>query len=200
MELRVGDPTLISEDDFRRGEFFGRFSVDTADSVSFPRRGSLASIEWRASRQRPLSADADFDQLLISGAHAKTWGRYTLLTTLRYDATISGRAPDSRLFRMGGFFDISGINRNQLSGQHAARLGASYYRRIGDLALFPAFAGISLELGNVWDSRDDISARDSIFGGSFWGGVSTPVGPVYVGYGRAEGGEAAFYVALGRVF
>ena len=170
------------------------------DSISFPREGSQAVLEWRASRQRPLEADADFDQMLFSGSYAKTWGRYTLLTTLRWDATISGTAPDSRLFRMGGFFDISGLNRNQLSGQHATRLGAAYYRRIGDLALFPAFAGMSIELGNAWASREDISSRDSILGGSFWAGVDTPVGPTYVGYGRAEGGEDAFYVSLGRVF
>ncbi|HSC14473.1 MAG TPA: hypothetical protein VLI71_05110, partial [Gammaproteobacteria bacterium] len=199
-DLRVGDPTFINEEEFQRGEFFARFSVDTMDSASFPREGSVGSIEWRASRQRPLLADADFDQLLFSGLRAKTWGRHTLLGSLRYDTTISGEATDSRLFRMGGFFDISGINRNQLSGQHAARVGASYYRRIGDLALFPAFAGVSVELGNTWVSREDISARGSVLGGSFWGGVSTPVGPIYVGYGRAEGGEDAFYVTLGRVF
>jgi NTE family protein len=135
----------------------------------------------------------------MAASYAKTWGRHTVLTTMRYDATISGQAANSRLFRMGGFFDISGINRNQLSGEHAARLGAAYYRRIGDLALFPAFAGMSLELGNVWQSRADISAPDSIFGGSFWAGVDTPVGPIYLGYGRAEGGEDAFYIALGRI-
>ena len=84
---------FISEEDFRRGEFFGRFSVDTMDSVSFPREGSSASLEWRVSRQRPLEADADFDQLLARGSYAKTWGRHTVLTTLRYDATISGRRP-----------------------------------------------------------------------------------------------------------
>jgi NTE family protein len=199
-DLRVGDPTQISEEEFRRGEFFGRFSVDTMDSVSFPREGAQTVLEWRASRQQLLDADADFDQLLISGSYAKTWGRHTLLTTLRWDATVSGTAADSRLFRMGGFFDISGLNRNQLSGQHATRVGAAYYRRIGDLALFPAFAGMSLEIGNVWESREDISSDDSIVGGSFWAGVDTPVGPVYVGYGRAEGGEDAFYISLGRVF
>lgn len=199
-ELRVGDPAYIPQDDFRRGEFFGRFAIDTMDGVAFPRMGSLASVEWRASRLRPFAADAEFDQLLIAGAHARTWGRYTLLGTLRYDATISGEASASRLFRMGGFLDISGLNRNQLFGQHATRLGASWYRRIGDLALFPAFAGFSVELGNVWESRSDINAADSILGGSFWAGVSTPVGPVYFGYGRAEGGEDAFYVSLGRIF
>jgi NTE family protein len=199
-DLRVGDPTQLSEEVFRRGEFFGRFSVDTMDSVSFPREGSQLSLEWRASRQRFLEADADFDQLLLAASYAKTWGRHTVLTTLRWDATVSGTAADSRLFRMGGFFDISGLNRNQLSGQHATRVGMAYYRRIGDLALFPAFAGASLELGNAWQSREDISSNDAILGGSFWAGVDTPVGPVYVGYGRAEGGEDAFYISLGRVF
>jgi NTE family protein len=199
-DLRVGDPAYISEDAFRRGEFFGRFSVDTMDSVSFPREGAQAMIEWRASRQQLLEADADFDQLLLSASYAKTWGRHTMLTSLRWDATVSGVAADSRLYRMGGFFDISGLNRNQLSGQHATRVGAAYYRRIGDLTLFPAFAGMSIELGNVWDTREDISAGDAVLGGSFWAGVDTPVGPVYVGYGRAEGGEDAFYVSLGRVF
>jgi NTE family protein len=199
-KLRVGDASLLPPEDFRLGEFFGRFSVDTMDSVSFPRQGTLASVEWQGSRQRGLSADADFDQLLVSAAHAKTWGRHTILTSLRYDATVSGVAPVSQLFRMGGFFDLSGINRNELSGQYAARLGASYYRRIGDFVLFPAFAGVTLEVGNTWESRGDISLKSSIVGGSFWGGISTPIGPVYVGYGRAEGGADAFYVSLGRVF
>ena len=199
-DLRVGDPTYISEEEFRRGEYFGRFSVDTMDSVAFPREGSQLSLEYRASRQRLLEADADFDQLLLAASYAKTWGRHTVLTRLRWDATVSGIAADSRLFRIGGFFDISGINRNQFAGQHATRIGAAYYRRIGNLALFPAFVGASMELGNAWVSREDISSRDSILGGSFWAGVDTPVGPIYVGYGRAEGGEDAFYVSLGRVF
>jgi NTE family protein len=199
-ELRVGDPTFLTDPDFRRGEFFGRFAVDTMDDIAFPRAGSLTSIEWRGSRPDPLHADAEFDQLLLEGAHAKTWGRHTVLATYRYDATISGTAPLDRLFRMGGFFDISGLNRNQLSGQHAIRAGAAYYRRIGDLALFPAFAGVSMELGNVFATRSDISTTNSIFGASFWAGVSTPIGPVYVGYGRADTGQDAFYVFLGRIF
>ena len=59
---------------------------------------------------------------------------------------------------------------------------------------------MSVELGNVWQSRADISASDSLLGGSFWAGVDTPVGPVYVAYGFAEGGEDAFYISLGRIF
>ena len=198
-KLVVGDPSTLPEPKFERGEMFGRFEVDTLDNVSFPRSGTVVQTEWRGSRSY-LGSDAQFDQVQLQGVHANTWGRHTLLTTFRYDATISGEAPLNRLFTMGGFLDLSGLNHNQLSGQNATRIGAAYYRRIGDLALFPAYAGVSLELGNVWQSRSDISAHDSILGASLWAGVQTPVGPVYVGYGRAEGGASAFYVFLGRIF
>jgi NTE family protein len=200
VEVRVGNPELVPDEDYTRADVFTRFAVDTMDSVAFPRAGTLASIEWRGARHDSQSADVDFDQLLLSAAHAKTWGRHTALATFRYDATVSGQAPLNGLFRLGGFFDLSGLNKNQLSGQYAMRIGGSYYRRIGDLALFPAFAGVSVELGNVWNDRSEIGADDTILGGSFWAGVSTPVGPVYVGIGRAEGGENAFYVTLGRIF
>jgi NTE family protein len=199
-ELRVGNPLTFNDFDYRRGELFARLSVDTLDDIAFPRSGVIAEIEWRGSQTSLLSADADYDQVSINSGFAKSWGRHTLLSTLRYDATISGSAPLYQQYRFGGFFDLSGLNRNQLNGQFATRIGASYYRRIGDLALFPAFAGFSVELGNVWNSRSEISFDKSLLGGSLWAGVDTPVGPVYVAYGLAEDGDDAFYVFLGRIF
>jgi len=123
-----------------------------------------------------------------------------LLSRFRYDVTSDGIAPVSSLYRLGGFLDLSGLNQNELSGQNAARVGAVFYRRINNLAFLPAFAGVSLEFGNVWNNRSDISARDSILGGSIWVGAETPVGPIYVAYGRAEGDAGAFYVFLGQPF
>jgi len=198
-KLHVGDGQNIPPPDYSRAELFVRFSADTLDNIAFPLEGTLTMVEWRTS-SGTLGADDDYDQLSMSAAHAKTWGRHTLLSTLRYDVTTSGDPPLDRRFRLGGFLDLSGLAQEQLIGKYAARLGASYYRRIGDLALFPAFAGISVELGNAWGARDDISLGDTIWGGSIWAGVDTPVGPIYVGYGRAEGDRDAVYVHLGRAF
>jgi len=198
--LRVGDPAAVPFDSFHRGEYFARFSVDTLDSISFPREGTFATFEWRGSRPGALGSEHDYDQLLIGTAHAETWGRHTLLATVRYDATVSGRTPVFGLFGLGGFRDLSGFNSRELTGQHVARLGASYYRRIGDLALFPAFVGFSAEVGNAWASRSDISLERSIWGGSLWAGVDTPAGSVFFAYGNAEGGDDAFYIFLGRLF
>ena len=198
--LHVGEAVNVPPPDYSRGEFFLRFSADTFDNIAFPRSGVLATAEWRTSSPGALSADDDYGQLLVDASYAKTWGRHTFLSTLRYDATVSGTPPLDRAFRIGGFLDLSGLAEEQLIGKYAMRIGASYYRRIGDLALFPAFAGITVELGNAWDARDDVSFGDALLGGSIWAGVDTPVGPIYVGYGRTENDLDAAYVHLGRAF
>ena len=198
--LHVGDPAAVPYDDFHRGEFYARFSVDTLDNISFPRAGTFATFEWRGSNESLLGAGHEYDQLSVSAAHAWSWDRHTLLSTVRHDATISGSSPLYSRFYLGGFRDLSGFNSRQLTAPHVSRLGASYYRRIGDLALFPAFAGISVEVGNAWQSRSDISLNRSLWGASIWAGVDTPAGPVFLAYGSTENGEDAFYAFLGRLF
>jgi NTE family protein len=198
--LRVGDPAAVPYDSFHRGEVFARFSVDTLDNISFPREGTFAIAEWRGSNMSVLAGDDDYGQVVVNVVHAKTWGPHTLLSTLRWDATISGRSPVYGLFGLGGFRDLSGFNSQEITGQNVARLGGSYYRRVGNLPLFPAFVGASVEVGNVWERRSEISLTDSIWGGSLWAGVDTPAGPVFLAYGSSEGGNHAFYVLLGRLF
>ena len=198
--VQVGDPALLPEERFRKGEIFGRFSVDTIDSVTFPTDGFFGSVEWIGSMSDRLSADADYDQIRLNANYAKTWNRYTLVSTLRYDTTINGTTPIYSIFDLGGLFDLSGLDRNQLTGQHAARIGGIFYRRLNDLAVLPAFAGFSLEYGGVWEDRDAIGAAGARLGGSIWVGVDSPIGPVYAAYGRAEGGQDAFYLFLGRIF
>jgi len=200
VDLEVGDPTRITEGRFHGGEYFARWSADTLDSVAFPRSGINSTLEWRASRPATLSSDAKFDQVSLAVGIAKTWDRYTLLSTARYDTTIEGVAPLTSSFRMGGLFDLSGFGRQTLSGQHAARVGASFYRRVNNLALFPAFVGLSLEYGNVWNTRSEINWGSALLGGSIWIGIDTPIGPIYGAYGRAREGASQFYLVLGRVF
>lgn len=199
-ELRVGDPAAVPFGSFHRGELFTRFSIDTLDNLSFPQEGTLATLEWRGSNSSVLGADDDYDQLLVNLSHAWTRQRSTVLASVRHEVTISGQTPLFGLFGLGGFRDLSGLHAFQFTGQHLSRVGASYYRRIGNLALFPAFVGVSAELGNVWSSRGDISARSAIWGGSLWAGVDTPAGPLFLAYGSAEGGQDAFYISMGRLF
>ena len=76
----------------------------------------------------------------------------------------------------------------------------AYYYRLNDLDLLPAYAGITLEAGNVWDQSDDIGLDDLRYSGSLFLGVDSPLGPAYLALGYADSGDVAAYFYLGNPF
>jgi NTE family protein len=147
-----------------------------------------------------LGSDTEFDQLQLGFSTANSWGRNTLLTGIRYGTTFNGQAPLQRHYRLGGFLNLSGLNPDELSGQHTGIATLAYYRRIGDIALLPTYIGATAELGNTWQDESDISLDSSIFAGSVFVGVDTILGPIYMAVGLAEGGQSALYFYVGRTF
>jgi len=161
----------------------------------------LANWSWTESLES-LGADANFTQsyLQVSGAHS--WGRHTVLLGARATYTADGQAPVSYLVRSGGFFNLSGFTQDEFAGQHEILLRAGYYQRLGNVQWLPAYAGFSLEYGNVYEDRDDISLApgDALGAGSVFVGVDTILGPIYLAYGHAEQGNNGLYLFLGRLF
>lgn len=198
VERQIGDPSL-PEFDFTRGEFFVRLALDEWDSLNFPRHGTIAGAEWLGSRGA-LGADDTFDQVRLNAGFAYTHDRTTLLLNGFYNATVSGTAPIQSEFRLGGFGQLSGLGANEISGQHSALVVASAYRQVTDFALLPVYFGLTYERGNAWQQRSDMSLGDAISTGSVWLGTDTVLGPVYVSYGRAEGGRESIYFFMGRPF
>ena len=145
-----------------------------------------------ASREA-IGGDEDFDQLLFSVTGPYAWGRNTVLGSIFYQTTLADDAPIQSLFTAGGFLRLSGLVQDELAGQHFALLRAIYYRQFGERF----YAGASAELGNVWQNSSDIGFNDAISAGSVFVGADTPVGPFYLGYGRAEGGRQSVYLFLG---
>jgi NTE family protein len=76
----------------------------------------------------------------------------------------------------------------------ATRAPANSYVNIGR----GIFAGGSIETGNVWQQRNDVSASGLRTAGSVFLAADTWVGPFYLAYGRTSGGQSSFYVYLGR--
>jgi NTE family protein len=196
-DVRVGEPK--PHESFDLGEAFLDFAIDRLDNRNFPRHGTFGAVRWIGARES-LGSDVGFDQLSAGFSAANSWGRNTLLAGIRYGTTFSGRAPRERLYRLGGFFNLSGLNPDELTGQHLGIANLAYYRRVGDIALLPTYIGATVELGNTWQDRSDISLDNSIFAGSAFIGVDTFIGPVYTAFGLAEGGQRALYFYVGRTF
>ena len=52
----------------------------------------------------------------------------------------------------------------------------------------------------MWNSGRDISVESSFTAGSVYVGVESFLGPIFLGYGMAEGGNDMFYLQLGSTF
>ena len=204
--LQVGDPDdpgLPPRTEFDRGELMSRFSVDLLDDVYFPRHGDLVTLQWNGPREN-LGADANADRLSFDWTHAHSWNRNTLILSAAGGAHVSGPTDQVQdWYSLGGLFNLSGLSPDQISGPQFGITRAIVYRRIGNgqegLFDVPTYVGFSLELGNVWQRRSDVSVESALINGSAFVGFDTFLGPIYVAAGFGESGDRTFYLLLGRI-
>ena len=194
----------IPSSDFDIGGYVVSWDFDTYNNVYFPKRGTRASISWVGQRE---SAGASFDVDIVKGGFgtAKTWGNHTFIAGVTLQSQLKDVQGAQNLLTTGGLFQLSGYQRDELSGRHTAIGRAIYYQKLRANPLrgfldATIYAGVSLELGNAWANSSDISLGDSILAGSLFLGADTFVGPVYLAGGLAEGGKSALYLFVGRPF
>ncbi|MBT8080707.1 MAG: patatin-like phospholipase family protein [Gammaproteobacteria bacterium] len=198
-KLKTGQP-VVPNIDFDEGAVFARFRVDTLDDAQIPLSGTRLGVEWLASRTG-LGADDSFDLVTFDMIKAWTRGRHTINAGLSFNTSVDSDSQLRNLFSLGGFLNLSGLARGQLSGQHSGVAKLLYYRRtgaIGGLVDLPFYVGASLEGGNVWAERSDISFDSLRAHGSVFAGFGTFFGPLILAAGFGEGGEKNFYLTLGN--
>jgi NTE family protein len=197
--VKVGDPAFPNIA-FDTGGVFAQFRVDTLDNAQFPRSGVRADFRWVESLPG-LGADDSFST--VEADILSTWsrGKNSLQLGLGYATTVDSSGAIQSYFPLGGFLRLSGLERGEISGPHAALAKLIYYRRVGDsagnLLDVPIYLGASLEAGNVWQTRSDMSFSSARINGSIFAGLDTYIGPIYLAAGLAEGGEMNFYLFVG---
>ncbi|QVL48332.1 MAG: patatin-like phospholipase family protein [Thiocapsa sp.] len=194
-DLRYGDPGMQGYG-FDEGSLDLTFYLDTLDSANFPRRGWVGSAFALTSRPE-IGASENYDQAGFNLLNARSWGKNTLLTGIRMAGSFGGEEPAQAFYRLGGFLNLSGFNQDELSGGNLGLARAVYMRNLTS-GLLSTYAGASLEAGNVWDQRSEIGFDNLRFGSSLFLGADTFIGPIYLGYGYADGGFGALYLMLGR--
>ena len=176
--------------------------VDTLDYPDFPTSGMLGNAQWTIA-DRALGADATYQKFSAGFGIGGSLGRTTGIVFGRYETAIDRALPVYTQPLLGGFGNLSGLARNQLAGQHLGLVVGLVRHQIagtqGETLGFPVYVGGSVEAGNVWDTRGAVFG-DMRMAGSAFVAVGTPLGPTYVAWGLAEGGEDSFYLFVGRVF
>jgi len=200
--VKVGDPMLPNLD-FQQGGVLARFGVDTLDAAQIPKSGTRINIEWLMS-ETAIGADNDFETLHVAADKVWSWGnndKNTINFGLEYSTTFDSPNQVQDYFTLGGFLRLSGMGRGEISGPHIALTRLVYYRELGvDKGMFdmPFYVGGSLESGNAWQSRSDMSFDATIFNGSIFAGVDTYLGQLFLGAGFSEDGDSSFYLFFGN--
>lgn len=178
-----------------------RTVVDQLDYANFPQHGYRFTVDASGGRQdnRNLTSGR-FLRLNLDGTMVRSFGGHTLSF---YARGVAAQQPDDSGLggdTLGGFHQLSGYQPNQLSGNAVLFTRATYYRRLNDTPFLSRgfFLGGTLEAGNAWASRRDISLKDLRYASSVFLGSDTGLGPLYVGVGYAPRGGTAFYVFIGR--
>lgn len=213
MEMRVGlrrsvvnaEPeigtALPSYDDIQKGGFLAQVDFDQLDDHRFPTRGIKAEAHLFLS-EAGLGADQSYEKLDAQISKATTINkRHTIVAAVKGGLSLDDKTPYYDQFSAGGFLDLSGLAQDQLRGKNVGIGEFVYYYKLIDTRGFAnkVYIGGSFEAGNVWENKDQFG-KDLIYGGSAFIGLDTVLGPLYIGYGLADGYNGRAFVYLGRTF
>ena len=63
-----------------------------------------------------------------------------------------------------------------------------------------ALVGGTIEYGNAWERKSQMSWGDGILNASMYLGFDSWIGPMIFGYGWREGGDGVLFLEIGRTF
>lgn len=210
-DLRIGSPTTFppsQTSDYSVAKL--GLDWDSLDNAQFPTRGSHVNFDYEVYRPF-LGSNVNGDLARLVADWVPDYGlsdsRYHLLLGLRMSSVLDNNntafknAFEAQGF-LGGFLNLSGYAERSLYGNQTALARAVLYRRTGQMdALFstPIYIGASLEAGNTWHDRSDVRFDSLIYASSLFLGIQTPLGPLFLGYGYAQGGHNSVYLTFGSL-
>jgi NTE family protein len=199
---RIGSPDFDSVDE-RRGGGQAMFRIDTLDAVAFPQSGADVNVVYTLSSDA-LGSELDFEQLWGKASYAWTFGKTTLLPAVEYGDNLDPIESFFSAYFLGGLFRLSGLGGNELFGEKVALARLVAYQQLFAFNIagsgIKIYAGLSLEAGNTYFAGEAVSWESMLKGGSIFVGGDTFIGPIIFAYGRTEGNNDRFYLAIGDKF
>ena len=173
--------------------------VDQLDYVNFPTNGYRLEGEGAVGTRR-LQHSEHMARGSVQGTVVDTFGRNTfeLHGALKMSDEKAELVVDQ--FTLGGFQQLSGYRPDQLSGNAVLFGRLNWYMRLSQTPVFARgfFVGASLEAGNAWADRSQLSLAHLRGGGSLYLGADTGIGPMYLGVTYAPRGELGIALFIGR--
>jgi NTE family protein len=198
--LNTGPPELApAAGRVKQGAFTSRLFFDQLDSANFPRSGVAGSAHLFAS-SGSLGANTAYTKWDADGVGVWSFDDHTLNVGLKAVGKV-GNDPLPRYdqFQWGGFLQQSGYPTGAIATDSFTFGRLLYYNKIVQQKLFEGiYAGGSLEIGKYGTPLVPGSFTGTLKSASVFLGADTPIGPLYLGYGRTADHNSSWYLFLGR--
>lgn len=199
----VGGSTLPNFS-IKQAAWVGSLVYDQLDNSNFPHYGTVLHSDIFMAKKE-LGADESYNKLSFGAIKAVTfYKRHTVLASIDGGTSLGKEVPFYDEFSTGGFLSLSGYRKGELRGQYLGLGRLLYYYKIGRISPVwgtDIYVGGSLEAGNVWNKSEDVDIDNLLTAGSAFVGADTIFGPLYLGYGLAEGrNDGEIYLFLGQTF
>lgn len=178
--------------------------LDSLDNISFPTQGFKLDSNVYVDTGDYLDSHESNVFFSLDWRNASSFNRSTLefkASVASYDGLLI--SPTFKV-GLGGFQNLSGYGIDEITGNYKGLVALIYRHRLLDNNLgafsFPLYMGASIEQGNVWNDKDEVSFASTISAGSVFIALDTGIGPVMLSYGYAEGGHSSAYLFIGNNF
>ena len=195
-QLSTGVPSLVlpARVNTTYGGEYVALDFDQLDQLYFPTSGWASSIDYFNSPGLGYSKlDAE-----LRGAYAL--GDYVLNARIGYQGSPRGTRPIYDAGSLGGFLNMSGFVRGQLSGDDIRYGSLRAEKIIGRLPLGlrgDMRAGLALEVARIGKPFTETQLHGGLQSVAIYLGGETPLGPLYFGYGRSSSGASSFHLFIG---
>jgi NTE family protein len=199
---KVGNTILPGSFNVTDAGISGRFRVDTLDSASFPQEGTLFNLNAYFSREA-LGSFTNYDKLSLMYGKYAVWGKNILFVNLQGGTNLGSDIPAYATFSKGGMFSFGGYQDGQLRGQRFALGTLGYYHRLAKFSPSMGeglFFGTWVTTGNTWFYRQPVTLDNMKCSLTLSLAADTIVGPIYVAFSQATGGNRKLYLSIGRSF
>ncbi len=198
--VRTGSSLLPEEDEDYIGVQLSLLA-DHLDATDFPRDGYLLGLVVRREDATSNLIGRHYsNRAQLVGKKVESWGNHTFAATIRIGEGSETLALN-QAFSLGGFMNLSGLQLNQILGSSVRYGSLSYQNQIMTLPNpigRGVYAGLALEAGRVVTPFLPETESGWIAGATAFIGAHTGIGPVYLGYGLAQGNNRLVYLFLGR--
>ena len=193
-ELTTGVPGSLPQGRNTVRGWTAVLDLEQFDRLFFPTRG------WAVLGDVLYDQADDYTRGNFNASLAYPFSGFVLNGRVRAAGSLTGTLPPYNAVSLGGPFNMAGYAKDQISGD-ALAYGSMRLERIvgkmplgltGDLRI-----GASGEAGKVNGRYTETNLDGWLNSYSVYLAGETPVGPLYLGYGRATGGASAVYLFLG---